>query len=287
MTELTGLTIGHYRVGSLLAKGQSGLVFRGRDFKHHRDVALKILRPEFSSNREGVQRFVRAMKTMLPLRHPNLVALYGAGKSGPFCWVAMEYIEGESLAEVIRRIGVAGMLDWRFTLRIAIDLARALQFAHEHQIIHRNITPQNTLLRSSDRRAFLGDLMLAKAMEGALAQNVTRAGEVLGDIRYMSPERLTGSHNVDARSDIYSLGALVYALLTGHAPHEGETTMDTIGMIYKTDPVAPKKFQMSIAKAFEGVVMTMLNKYPEKRYQTADRIVTDLETVAKFQNVEL
>jgi serine/threonine protein kinase len=287
MPELTGQALGHYRIGPLLARGQSGLVFRARDFKHHRDVALKILRPEFAENKEAVHRFVRAMKTMLPLRHPNLVALHGAGKSGPYCWVAMEYVEGESLAQVIQRIGVAGMLDWRFALRVAVDLARALQFAHEHQIIHRNITPQNTLLRERDKRALLGDLMLAKAMEGALAVHVTRTGEVLGDIRYMSPERLAGTPNVDARSDIYSLGALIYALLTGHAPFEGETTTDTIHMIYKSELVNPKKFQMSIASAFEGVVMTMLARYPEKRYQSARKVVEDLETVAKFQAVEI
>ncbi|HXG10241.1 MAG TPA: protein kinase [Gemmataceae bacterium] len=287
MGELTGHVLSCYRIGPLFAKGRTGMIFRARDFKHHRDVALKILRPEFSENKDGVARFVRAMKTMLPLRHPNIVALYGAGKTGPYCWLAMEYIDGESLAQVLHRIGVAGMLDWRFTLRIAVDLARGLQFAHEHQIIHRNITPQNTLLRASDKRALLGDLMLAKALEGALAANVTRIGEVIGDIRFMSPERLAGDRNVDARSDIYSLGALIYALLTGHAPHEGETTMDTISMIYKMEPVRPKKFQMSIATPFESVVMTMLNKYPEKRYQSAEKVVADLETVAKFQNIEL
>jgi serine/threonine-protein kinase len=263
------------------------MVFKGRDLKHNRDVALKILRPEFGEKAEGVQRFVRAMKTMLPLRHPNLVSLYGAGKTGPYCWVAMELVEGESLAQIIHRIGVAGMLDWRQVLRISADLTRGLKFAHEHQIIHRNITPQNTLLRDSDKRALLGDLMLAKAMEGELAQNLTRTGEVLGDIRFMSPERLTGAQNVDARSDIYSLGALIYALLTGHAPHEGENVIDTISLIHRADPARPKKFQMSIATAFEGLVMTMLNRYPEKRYQTAAKVLTDLETVAKFQAIEL
>jgi Protein kinase domain/Inner membrane component of T3SS, cytoplasmic domain len=287
MSELSGQTLAHFRIGPLVARGQSGLVFQARDFKHHRDVALKVLHPQFTENKEGVNRFVRAMKTMLPLRHPNLVALYGAGKTGPYCWAAMEYVEGESLAQVIHRIGVAGMLDWRFTLRIAVDLARALQFAHQHQIIHRNITPQNTLLRERDKRALLGDLMLAKAMEGALAVHVTRAGEVVGDIRYMSPERLAGNQNVDARSDIYSLGALIYALLTGHAPFEGETTTHTISLIYKSDLIRPKKFQMSIADAFEGVVMTMLSRYPEKRFQTADKVVADLESVAKFQAVEI
>jgi serine/threonine protein kinase len=287
MSELTGQTLAHFRIGPLIARGQSGLVFQARDFKHHREVALKVLFPQFAENKDGVNRFVRAMKTMLPLRHPNLVALYGAGKTGPYCWVAMEYVEGESLAQVIHRIGVAGMLDWRFTLRIAVGLARGLQFAHQNQIIHRNITPQNTLLRERDKQPLLGDLMLAKALEGALAVNLTRTGEVLGDIRYMSPERLAGSQNIDARSDIYSLGALIYALLTGHAPFEGETTTDTIRLIYKSDLLPPKKFQMSIATAFEGVVMTMLARYPEKRYQSADRIVTDLENVAKFQAVEI
>ena len=135
-----------------------------------------------------MQRFVRAMKTVLPLRHPNLVTLYGAGKTGPYCWAAMEYVEGESMKQVIQRVGVAGMLDWRYGYRVAVHIARALDHAHGQTIIHRNVTPTNILFRTADKTAQLGDLMLAKALEGNLAQQITRPGELVGDVAYMSPE---------------------------------------------------------------------------------------------------
>ena len=111
-------------------------------------VAFKVLQPEFSRNEEDMQRFIRGMKTALPLRHPNLITLYKAGKTGVYCWMAMEYVEGESMTQVIQRIGVAGMLDWRYGYRVAVHIARALEYAHGQSIIHRNVTPTNILLRT-------------------------------------------------------------------------------------------------------------------------------------------
>src|SRR5262249_2368143 len=154
--------------------GASSVVFKARDLDEGGTVvALKVLHPEFSKDEDEMQRFVRAMKTMMPHRHPNLVALHGAGKTGAHCWVAMEYVEGESLTSVIARIGVAGMLDWKHAFRVGTHIGRALEYAHSHSIIHRNVTPQNILIRSADKVAKLGDLMLAKALEGTLAQQVT------------------------------------------------------------------------------------------------------------------
>jgi eukaryotic-like serine/threonine-protein kinase len=112
LETLSGQTLSHYDIGPVIGRGSSGIVFHASDTKDNRSVAFKVLLPEFSKNEEEMQRFVRAMKTMLPLRHPNLVAIYPAGKTGPYCWVAMEYVAGENLTEVIQRIGVAGMLDW-------------------------------------------------------------------------------------------------------------------------------------------------------------------------------
>ncbi len=287
LTDLVGKTISHYEVGPVIAKGQTGVVFQGKDTKEEREVALKVFGPEFSRNEDEVQRFVRAMKTMLPIRHPNLVALYGAGKTGAYCWVAMEYVEGESLTQVIQRIGTAGMLDWRNALRVAIHVARALDFAHQQQIIHRNITPQNILVRAYDKMTKLGDLMLAKAMEGSLAQQITQPGELLGDVRYMSPERTRPSGEVDGRSDIYSLGATVYALLTGRPPFEGETLVDVITRIRQAEPAKPKKYQLAIPDLFEGTVLRMLAKRPEDRFQTAGNLLADLERVAKFQGLSV
>jgi tRNA A-37 threonylcarbamoyl transferase component Bud32 len=285
--ELSGAVLSHYRVGDVLARGKSGVVFRARDLKRQRDATLKVLKPEFARNNVEVQRFIRSMKTMMPLRHPNLVALYGAGKKGPYCWVAMEYIDGESLTQVIQRIGVAGMLDWRHAFRIAVHLGRALAFAHERHVLHRNLTPQNVLIQHADRTAKLGDLMLAKAIEGNMAQQITQANEVLGDVRYMSPEQTFGPEQMDGRSDLYSLGALLYAALTGQAPFEGDNLVETITKIRQTPMVVPKRYQMSIPDAFQSVILRLLAKRPEERHQSAEELLEELERVARYQGVAL
>ena len=287
LAELAGSIIHCFQIGEVIAKGRSGVVFRAFDLRANRDVALKVLRPEFTRDDNDIQRFIRSMKTMMPLRHPNLVTLFGAGKKGPYCWVAMEHVQGESLSQVIQRIGVAGMLDWRHAFRVAVHIARALEFAHARHILHRNLTPQNVLIRASDRLTKLGDLMLAKAIEGSMAQQITQANEVLGDLRYMSPEQTFGPDQMDERSDIYSLGALLYAALTGQPPFEGNDLIETITKIRQAPVVMPKKYQMSIPDAFQAVVMRMLAKRPEDRYPNADELLRDLERVARYQGVTL
>ncbi len=284
--ELSGRTLSHYQVGPEVARGQSGIVFRAKDYKDDSDVALKVLWPMATGSNLDVRRMVRSVKTMMPLQHPNLVAVRSAGKTGPYCWIAMEFVEGESLTQVLQRIGVAGMADWHLGFRVALHVGQALEFAHQNSIIHRNITPQNVLVRSADKLVKLGDLMLAKALEGKLAEQITKPGEVLGDIRYMAPERTTGDPNVDGRSDIYSLGALVYALLTGRPPFDGGTLVEKIMKIRTTTPELPKKFQLSIPDLFQGVVMRMLAKRPEDRYQTATDLLADLRRVGKFTKPE-
>jgi serine/threonine-protein kinase len=248
-------------------------------------VALKVLQPEFSRNDDEMQRFIRAMKTVLPLRHPNIVTLLGAGKTGLFCWVAMEYIEGESMTQVIQRIGVAGMLDWKYGYRVAVHIARALEYAHSQSIVHRNVTPSNILWRQEDKTALLGDLILAKALEGSLAQQVTRPGELLGDVGYMAPERTRGTGDIDGRADIYGLGATVYALIAGRPPFSAMSLPELIMKIRNADPEKPKKFQMAIPDLFQGTVLKMMAKRPEERFQTARELLSDLERVGRFAGV--
>jgi serine/threonine protein kinase len=282
---LCGQTLAHYDIGPVIGRGHIAMVFHATDTKDNRPVALKVLLPEFSKNDEEMQRFIRGMKTTLPLKHPNLVRLYGAGKAGPYCWVAMEYIAGENLRQVIDRIGVAGMLDWKHAYRAAVHVARALAYAHANGIVHRNVTPTNILRDAASKELKLGDLMLAKALEGTASDLITRSGELVGDVEYMSPERTRGTADVDARSDLYGLGATVYALLTGRPPCPGKTLVEKVTRIRQVPPDRPAKYQMSIPPMFEGVVLKLLAKEPKDRCQTAAELVTELERLGKFGGV--
>jgi serine/threonine-protein kinase len=284
MGELVGKTLAHFRIDNVIARGRSGVVFRAVDIDTAQDVALKVLRPEFTSDANEVQRFIRSMRTALPLRHPNLVQVLGAGRKGPYCWMSMEYVDGESLTQVIARIGVAGMLDWRHSFRVACQVGQALQYAHSRQIIHRNITPQNILIGKGERVVKLGDLMLAKALEGGLARHLTRPGETVGDVRYMAPEQVHSPTNIDARADLYSLGALLYALLTGRPPIDGGSLLDILAQVGRS-PVKPKQFQMSIPDAFEGVVMRLISIRPEDRFQSATELLEVLPRVGRYHGL--
>jgi serine/threonine protein kinase len=279
---LVGRTLAHYEIESILARGDSSVVFKARDTDDDQTVALKVLRPESARNPEAKRRFVRAMKTMLPVRHPNLVAVYAAGKTKSFCWTAMEYVEGESLTAVIKRLGVAGALDWRHAYRVAGDIARALEHAHGLGILHRNVTPRNILIRSSDKSAVLGDLMLAKALEGTLAEQVTEPGALLGDVAYLAPERTYPDAKVDARADLYGLGATLYALLTGRPPFVAARPVDLVIQVRTAAVVPPKKSQLSIPDLFEGIVLKLLAKQPEDRHQSATELLANLRQLGKF-----
>jgi serine/threonine protein kinase len=285
---LVGQTLAqHYLLEAILAKGESGLLFRATDTNNNQTVAFKVLKPEYSQNDEEMQRFIRAMKTVLPLRHPNLVSLLGAGKSGDFCWMAMDYIEGESMTQVIQRIGVAKMLDWRYGYRVAVHVARALEYAHGLSILHRNVTPRNILLRASDKTVLLGDLMLAKALEGTLAQQITRPGELLGDVAYMSPERTRGVSDIDGRSDLYGLGATVYALLAGRPPFAGASLPELISKIRSAEPENLQKYQLSVPALFQSPILKLLAKRPEDRFQSAMELLAELQRVGKFAGMSV
>jgi hypothetical protein len=283
--DLIGKSFAGYRIDSLLAVGSTGFVFRGTDTQKERPVAIKVLFPDRMANDEERDRFIRAMKTMLPFRHPNIVRIYNAGKSGPFCWAAMEYVDGENLTQVIDRIGIEGMLDWRQVWRVAVDIASGLDAAAREKIVHRNVTPANILRRKADKVCMLGDLMLAKALEGTLARQVTSPGTIVGSINYMSPERTRDSNIEDTRSDIYGLGATLYALLTGRPPFQGDSTIEIIRKIRDETPVPPTKFQMAIYAPFEAVVLRMIAKHPDQRYQTPDALLKELERIGRYQSL--
>ncbi len=279
--KLSGSKLAHYEIGSVVGDGSSGVVFRAVDFKENREVALKVYTKDFAENEEALQRFIRAVKTMLPMRHSNLVTLYGGGKTGPFCWMAMEYVEGENLKETIDRIGRGGKIDWRPALRMAIDIARGLQYLHSEKIIHRNLSPGNILF-SKLGTCKLGSLILAKALSGALAKDVTVGGNLPGEVRYLAPEQLGAGGPIDGRADVYSLGTLIYALLTGKTPFEAKTPLETATMILQREPMPPCKLNPSVPPALEKIVLKMLAKHPDDRFQMAMHAMMELEQLPKF-----
>jgi hypothetical protein len=198
--ELAGQKLSHFKIGSPLARSKSGYVFHARDTRRNLAVALKVLDPTFSQSDAAVKRFVEAMKLVLPLRHPHLVKVYGAGKTGPHCWVAMEYVNGDSLAAVIGRIAAGGMLDWRQVLRVGIYLARALDYAHHKKLVHQSVTPANILVGKTMKETKLTDLMLAAAVEGDPTTPISAAGVPSEELSYMPPERTDGPGKPGARA---------------------------------------------------------------------------------------
>jgi serine/threonine protein kinase len=285
LRELTGSTLGHYEVGHVLGEGTRGVVFQARDTRKGETVALKVLHPDISTDDEEMQRFIRAMKTMLPIRHPHLVTIHSAGKTGPLCWVAMELVDGQSLAQVLAGMHTSGAVDWRAALRVGSHLGRALVFAHYHQIIHRNITPPNILVNMTDQVVKLGDLMLAKALDREEAYEVTRPGAILGDVRYLAPER-TESGVADVRSDLYSVGATIYACLIGRPPFEGVNVLQTVLLIREQAPVPPRKALPAVPERFENVILRLLAKKPEERLQSARDLLVELEAIARQYGVK-
>jgi Protein kinase domain/Inner membrane component of T3SS, cytoplasmic domain len=281
LAGLVGKKFLRYRVESIVARPQSGIIFRARDPRHDRTIALKIFRPDFFHDRNASARFLRAMRTTIALEHENLVRVYGAGRTRGVCFIASEFVEGESVSQMIRRIGVAGMLDWRNALHVAQGVAEALEFAHELNILHRNISPSNILVRKADRSVKLGDLMLAKALDDSGDERITRSGEVVGDLRYLSPEQLSGEQPIDARADIYSLGAALYAILTGRPPFEGGTAAEVIRRIVTGSPEPPTTVHLAVPSLLEGLVLRMLAKRPEDRPEGARALRHELDRVAR------
>jgi serine/threonine-protein kinase len=280
LIKLSGTHLAHYQLGTVVGLGNSGVVFRAQDFKENREVALKVYTPEFAENDEALHRFIRAVKTMLPMRHSNLVTLYGGGKTGPYCWMAMEYVEGENLQETVDRIGQGGKIDIRPAVRVAIDISRGLHYVHDEKIVYRSLSPGNVLF-SKLGTAKLGSLILAKAMSGALAKDVTVGGNFLGEVRYQSPEQVGAGGTVDGRSDLFSLGSLVYAMLTGRTPFEGNTPLQTATWILQKEPLSPRKLNPLVSEKLEKIVLRMLAKRPEDRYQKAMEVMAELEELPK------
>ncbi len=292
LIELEDQVLAHYQIGRLLGRGQSGVVFlaqdkNAQDRKTNHAVTLKVLSPDFPASGAELQHFVQALKVTPQLQHANLVALQGVGKSGPYCWLAREYIEGESVARLVKRQRDEGQFKWARAGRVAVHLGRVLAFLHQHKVIHGNITPRNVLIRSSDKLTKLADLMLAEALRGSQLQEAIFDKKRLAELPYLAPEQVDADAPVDHLADLYGLGALVYALLTGQPPFAGDSTDDIMAQMRKGKVVKPSRFQRGIPGSFEAAVLRLLAKRPEDRYPSAANLLADVEPIAREHEIKV
>jgi eukaryotic-like serine/threonine-protein kinase len=271
---------GRYRIVRKLGSGGMANVYLAEDQELGRRVAIKILNDRHSGDEQFVERFRREAKNAAGLSHPNIVSIYdrGEGAEGAY-YIAMEYLDGRSLKELIVSRGPA-------PIPIAIDYARqilaALRFAHRHGVIHRDIKPHNILV-DSEGRVKVTDFGIARA-EQAGAQQMTEAGSIIGTAQYLSPEQARGTR-VDKTSDLYSLGIVLYELLTGTVPFNGETPVEIAMKHLSAIPDPPSDRRPEVPHALDLVVLRALAKDPRDRYQSAEEMDADLERVARGSSV--
>src|SRR5580704_595373 len=259
---MTGQIIGHYRVIEKIGSGAMGEVFRARDERLGRDVALKLIRPASSDNPDHLRRFELEARAAAALNHPNIVAVYDVGFNEGSPYIVCELLQGKTL----RKRLAEGALPVRLAADYALQIVQGLIAAHDHRIIHRDLKPEN-LFVTTDGRVKILDFGVAKLQpspeeSGRSVEElttVTKSGAVVGTVAYMSPEQLRGKP-VDHRSDIFGVGAILYEMLTGRRAFRGETEVDTITAILKEDPPEMVRESRDIPRAFEQVVRHCLEK---------------------------
>jgi serine/threonine-protein kinase len=270
MTERATLLGGRYEVGAPLGQGGMAEVFRGRDTRLGRDVAVKILRPELAGDPTFLARFRREAQASASLNHPNIVSVYDTGDDEGVPYIVMEYVEGRTLRDVLRTQG--RMMPQR-ALEIVADVCAALEHAHEQGIVHRDIKPGNVMLTQQGTVKVM-DFGIARAISGS-ASTMTQTAAVIGTAQYLSPEQARGEH-VDARSDVYSTGCLLYELLTHQPPFTGDSPVAVAYQHVLEDPTLPSTLNPDVEPAAESVVMKAMAKNPGNRYQTANEMRDDL-----------
>jgi len=238
-------------------------VFLARDLRHHRRVALKVLRPDLGAV-VGVDRFQAEIEVTANLQHPNLLPLFDSGAAGDLLFYVMPFVEGESLRQRIER---EKQLPVDEAVRLAVAIAGALDYAHRRGVIHRDLKPENILLHEG--QPLVADFGIALAISNAGGARITQTGISLGTPQYMSPEQATGDRVIDARTDIYSLGALTYEMLTGEPPHVGSTSQAVIARVLTERPRGIRASRPSVPEHVEAAVDRALEKLPADRWATA------------------
>jgi len=279
-----GTKFGRYEVLCQLGAGGMGEVYLAADTKLDRKVALKILPVKVAANHESMRRFVREARAASALNHPNIVTIHEIEEINSICFIATEFIDGETLRQHMS----GARLTINKVLEVSIQIADALTSAHEAGIVHRDIKPENVMLRRRDGYVKLLDFGLAKLTEppdetvdldaATKAQIVTEPGVVLGTAQYMSPEQARGLP-VDARTDIFSFGVVLYEMLAGRAPFKGETKTDTLAAILDKEPPPLAHYSSEVPEMLEWIVTKAIRKNLGERYQTARELLTDLRSL--------
>ena len=274
-------SISHYRILSKIGAGGMGEVYLAQDTKLERQVALKILPGEFSQDAERMRRFVQEAKSASALNHPSIITIHEIGEADGSHFIAAEYVEGETLSQRLR----TRPMPLQSALEVAIQIASALQAAHNAGIVHRDIKPDNVMIRPDGLVKIL-DFGIAKLAtknnqpideEASTAIKAgTNPGMIIGTAAYMSPEQARGTE-VDARTDIFSFGVVLYQMLTTKRPFAGENEIDVIGSILHKDPTPIRELSPDLPKEIERVVTKMLRKDREERYQTSKDLLIDLK----------
>ncbi|HEX6641650.1 MAG TPA: protein kinase, partial [Thermoanaerobaculia bacterium] len=273
MTLARGSRLGPYEISSLCGAGGMGEVYRARDTRLDRTVAIKVLPPSLTASEEQRIRFEREARAISALSHPNICALYDIGSDSGHEYLVMEFLDGETLAERLTR----GALPSSQVVRIGAQIAAALQQAHRAGITHRDLKPGNIMLTTSGAK--LLDFGLAKFVESprifsdqsapsTRISPLTAEGTIVGTMFYMSPEQLLGNA-IDPRSDIFSFGVILYEMATGQRPFRGDAPASVIAAILSSDPPPVRSLQPGIAPALERIIVTALEKNPDERWQTA------------------
>ena len=260
-----------YRIEKKLGEGGMASVYLAEDLKHARKVALKILKPELAAVL-GVKRFLAEIKTTASLQHPHILPLFDSGEADGFLYYVMPFVEGESLREKLDREKQLGVDE---AVRIARDVADALDYAHRKGIVHRDIKPANILLH--DGRPVVADFGIALAINAAGGGRMTETGLSLGTPHYMSPEQASAERDLSPRSDLYSLGCVLYEMLAGHPPHTGPTAQSILVRTLTEDPRPLTDVRRSVPANVANAVMRAIEKLPADRFESARAFMDALE----------
>ncbi len=273
MTRIAADTVvdGRYQVLEHLGTGGMAEVYCAHDLKLERKVALKLLHDRFAADDEFVERFRREASSAAGLQHQHVVSVYDSGAADGTPYIAMEYVDGRTLKQLVQE---GGALDPARAIDLTIQILRAARFAHRRGIIHRDFKPQNVIV-DDEGRAKVTDFGIARAG----ASDMTQTGSIMGTAQYLSPEQAQG-HAVNARSDLYSIGVILYELLTGHVPFDAESAVTVALKQVSEPPIPPRRRNPAVPPELEAIVLCALAKDPEERFADADAFIAALQAAA-------